>query len=94
MPRKKADPKKITNATPEPVDAPKPAVRRGRPPSGHKMTIHTHSGPVELTFESEADRATARKRILARICRSQAVEGIVAKEGTYDFTPTLYIVTK
>jgi len=58
------------------------------------MTVHTQAGPVELTFETESDRARSRTKMLARLPRGQGVEGVVSKEGTFDFLPTMYISMK
>jgi len=94
MPRKKVDTKTVSEATPKP-EAPKPApAKRGRPPTGFKMTVHTQAGPVDLTFETESARTRARTRMVARLPRGQGVEGVVTKEGTFDFLPTMYISTK
>ena len=99
MPRKKTGPKTdsktVSDNTPTPVAAAAPApAKRGRPPAGFKMTVHTQAGPVELTFETEEARKVTRTKMLARLPRGQGVEGVVAKEGTFDFLPTMYISTK
>tara|TARA_R110000824_G_scaffold199734_4_gene383699 strand:- start:1432 stop:1713 length:282 start_codon:yes stop_codon:yes gene_type:complete len=93
MPRKKSDPTAISENQPK-VEAPPAAAKRGRPPAGFKMTVHTQAGPVELTFETESSRLKSRSKIISRIPRGQGVEGVVAKEGTFDFLPTMYISMK